>query len=485
MKYVIYLSFFFTFWSFAQGELNPEWMIKRTSPTPNGNAEAWAIGVDDNGDIYWGVNQDMPGWFIWMDATLYKFDSDTNEIWFKHAVSDTYAQQSYHLQLSDTSVFVGGRTCHSAGVTNCEALYYDINKASGNTNYISTWTQGYGYEEIDGIHFEPDGIILTGWTRGDTTAMDMLIMKVDYSGNEIWSNTWGSEQPNRDEHQDGHIAVDDSMIYVTGIWKGSPGLGFEGNAIVAKFNKSNGQFVDSVLFGLNSIWVNAENGLGLTQKDEFIYATGVSTTSENNWDIFIVKYDKNLNQIWHTTFGGNAGESARSIYVNENDEVFVVGNTESYGNDSMNVLFLKLQPNGTVDWFKTWGGNQEDQTLDFFVHENNFYITGKTKSFHPNSLWEAFLLKVNPDSIATVNSNTLSYNVDVYPTLFNNSIKIDYKSETEYEIDLFDLQGKSLFHSTHNKGTKEIYLDFLLRGTYLLQLKNEEGYVYHKKVIKH
>ncbi|MDX2360400.1 MAG: T9SS type A sorting domain-containing protein [Crocinitomicaceae bacterium] len=440
---LVFLSGVFTL--FAQDTLNYEWIMRRSSPLPFGNSEGWSIGTDANENIYWGVNQDMSGFQILMDATVYKFDSDTNELWMEHAVSDIYSQQSYNLKVTDSLIYLAGRTCSTLGVGNCQALLFTTDVVTGATQQITLWTQGNGYEEIDGIHFEPDGIILTGWTRSATTAMDVLILKVDYQGNEIWRKVWGSGVPNRDEHQDGHIVVDDSMIYVSGLYEGTPGLGFQGKALLAKFDKTNGNFVDSVLYGRNDLWINAENALGMSTDGEFLYCTGVSTTAPNNWDLFLTKYDKDLNQIWYTTWGGSEGESARSVHVANDGNIYVVGNTESYGNDSLNIAFIKFNQNGVEQWYKTWGGNDSDQALDFHVYQDNFYITGKSQSTHPNGMWEAFLMKVN---LNTLNANKLSEGNDyrIYPNPFSHQTTISFSNvnQNPVEFEIMDLAGNSV-----------------------------------------
>ena len=348
INYTLLLSFLFTLSNAkSQDVLVPEWSLIESSSLTNGNSEAWAIGTDADGNLYWGVNADSPGLFEYMNAHLYKMDSDNNLIWMDTVATGGYAQQSYNLKVTDSLVFLGGRTCNNIGVTSCNALFKAVDANTGITTDLNfIWDGGYGYEEIDGIHLESDGIYLTGWTEGDSTAVDLLLMKIDYNGNILWENSWGSSGA-RDDHQDGHIVVDDSMVYVSGLWDGTTLLGWEGSALLAKFDKSNGNFVDSVLYGRNDIWLNAENALGMTTDGDYLYTVGYTTTSENNWDLFVAKYDKNFNQIWYTTWGGTAAaESSRSLVVHDDGSIYVGGTTESYGSGEMDVLLLKLDDQG-------------------------------------------------------------------------------------------------------------------------------------------
>jgi hypothetical protein len=474
--------------TFSQDSLEIEWIMKRSSPQEYGNAEGWAIGTDDNDNIYWGVNQDMPGWLVYMDALMYKFDSDTNELWVEHAVTDTYAQQSYNLKVTDSLLFVGGRTCSSLGIGNCEGMFFTNDVNTGETKMTTYWTQGNGYEEIDGIHLEDDGIIVSGWSRSATTDYDVWILKMDYQGNEIWHTIWGSNESNREEHADGHMVVDDSMIYISGLYKGTLDAGLQGKSLIAKFDKTDGTFVDSTTYGRSDVWVNAENGLGMTTDGTFLYCTGYTVTEPNNWDLFLTKFDKNLNQIWHTPWGGPKAESARSVHVADDGSIYLVGNTKSYGNGEMDVLFLKFGSDGTPLWYKTWGRDSIDQTLDFHVKDNDFFISGKTQSFHEHGSWDAFLLKVNLDSLTSINEHISNdqINVNVHPNPFTDYSIITFDNPTyeSHEIKILTLDGK-LIQSYKNITSNHVRIeDGIPSGIYLYVIEREGTQVHQGKIVK-
>ena len=275
--------------AFSQSVLVPKWSLIESSAITNGNAEAWAIGSDKSGNLIWGVNKDAPGFFEYMNAFVYKLDKDKNLIWMDTSITGQFAQQSYNLKVTDSLIYVGGRTCRALGIDSCDVLFFNTDLATGKTGWDFVWDGGYGYEEIDGIALDDDGIYITGWTTGNGSEYDVLLMKINYSGNLIWKKTMGSN-PNRGDHQDGHIVVDDSIIYISGLYDGSPGLGWQGRALLAKYDKNNGDLVDSFTYGRQDAWVNAENALGMTSDGTHLYVTGYTTVEMNNWDIFVAKY---------------------------------------------------------------------------------------------------------------------------------------------------------------------------------------------------
>ena len=369
--------------------LQPEWEVFQRSPENNGNAEAWGLDIHSE-KIYWAVSQSMSG--SQMDIYLHQYNLDGSQNWVEEIVSNPYTDQAYFLTLTDSIAYIGGRTCtESFGIQGCDALIAKANAANGNPISETSWDQGFGYEEVDGIVPQPSGLLVSGWTYGENTGMDLFLQKYDHNSNLQWTETWSSPGV-RDDHQDGHIIVDNSHVFMAGLYDGSPGLGWNGQSLLMKVDKYSGALADSVTFGRKDAWVNAENALETATDGEFLYVTGYTTPSANNWDIFVAKYDKDLNQIWYTTWGGDDTESARSLVLDSSGQIYVAGTTISYGEGGFEVVLLKLDPSGTVQWYRTWGGPEDDNAFDIQLHHGFVYITGRTNSFHPNGKNEAFLI---------------------------------------------------------------------------------------------
>lgn len=372
------------------GVLQPEWEVFKRSPDTNGNAEAWGLDIH-NGSIYWAVSQTMSG--SQMDISLHQYDTDGSQSWAKEVVANQFTDQAYYLTVTDSISYIGGRTCKAAfGIESCDALIVKTDANSGTPISEINWDQGFGYEEVDGIVPQQSGLLVSGWTYGENTGMDLFLQKYDHTSNLQWTQTWSSSGV-RDDHQDGHIVTDDSFVYMAGLYDGSPGLGWNGQSLLMKIDKNSGALVDSVTFGRQDAWVNAENALGMSTDGEFLYLTGYTTPSANNWDIFVAKYDKDLNRVWYTTWGGDDTESARSLVIDNAGQIYVAGTTVSYGEGGFEVVLLKLDPSGAVQWHRTWGGAQDDNAFDIQLDKGFVYITGRTNSFHPNGKNEAFLIK--------------------------------------------------------------------------------------------
>lgn len=462
--------------TFAQEVLQPEWVIRKASPNADGNAEAWGIDFDSKGNIYWATNQNRPGLFQGLDVVFYKLNADGDEIWPEPTIyAGQYAQQIYKVTATDSIIYLGGRNCTQLTLDPdlpfCDMLIIAVNAATGDTLWTTTWDRGFGYEEADGLIVQNDGIYVSGWSAGDNTDMDMGLLKLSFDGEISWSNAWGTT--NRD-HQDGHIVMDDSVIYAAGLINGllNPGLclikDYNGQAVLAKFSRKNGGYLNHVAFGRSDPWCNFENALGMASNGQWLYVVGVTTIASDDFQIFLKAFDKDLNMAWETEWGDSALETARAIAVGEDGSIYIGGNTNSAGSGDLDVVVLKFSPAGKLIWSRIWGAEKEDNVLDVAVAGEDIYITGKTESFHPNGKFEAFLLKAKVDINTSVEVNpvvvgdfTLEAN---YPNPFNSSTNIRFNLPIASQVSfvIYNALGQTvrkLQHRPYEAGSHQIVWD--------------------------
>jgi hypothetical protein len=178
------------------------------------------------------------------------------------------------------------------------------------------------------------------WTSDDT-GYDMTIMKVDETGNHLWTKTYGA-----------------------GSW-------------------------------------NMEIAYGLTETTDggFMICGGTDGFTGNDDDIWIIRLDENGDSIWSNTFGGSSLEYAHAVIQTNDDGFLIVGSTSSFGQGSDDVYLVKTDENGVEQWSKTYGTPSGDvaysvqQTTD-----DGFIVAGST-----NGYMDAYIIKtdVNGDSLWT------------------------------------------------------------------------------------
>ena len=112
----------------------------------------------------------------------------------------------------------------------------------------------------------------------------------------------------------------------------------------------------------------------------------------------MLKLDKNGNILWQKTYGGTSADSATSIQQTSDEGYIVAGSTQSFGGGWNDYWILKLDPDGVVEWQNNYyGGTGSEviyaiqQTLD-----GGYIVGGDTSSFGEGS-WDYWVIKLNPD----------------------------------------------------------------------------------------
>jgi len=482
------LSIIFLIFSFhlmAQNTIVPQWIKVETSSI--GTAEGWGIDIDANNEVYWVVSTDELNQGL--DVKCYKFNDSGEELWdFPFLYGGMGTQQAYVANVVEDALYIGGRICTGL-INTCDMMLLKIDKENGTLIWDEAMNfNGNGYDEVDGLEILNDGIYCSGWAQeiqSGSFQTDMGFWKLDYDGNTEWVNHFG--EANSAEHQDGHIVVDDDFIYAAGLWNGTGFANlYNGYSFLGKFSKTDGQFIDSTLFGHQSnIFLDIENALGMTSDGEFLYITGYTTpVTANDWQIFIAKYDKDLNEIWYTDWGGTGTETARGIVV-QDDLLYVAGLTESIeimSGEGRDGLLLKLDLDGNILKHYTWGNSQKNSFQDLQIHNNHIYLTGTTQIDSMGIMEEAFLLSFDPLITSIDKEEKPSENsFEFFPNPANGKIHVlvDDQDVKKPILRVLDLNGNVLQKTVVENG--EIELEIKESGYFLINI-NFGKYAVSKKV---
>jgi hypothetical protein len=103
------------------------------------------------------------------------------------------------------------------------------------------------------------------------------------------------------------------------------------------------------------------------------------------------------------TYGGNGSDEGRCVKQTWDGGYIIAGSTSSFGAGAMDVLLLKVDSLGNVQWQKTFGGNNIDRgySLDI-TSDSGFVICGYTNSFGYGG-YDAYLIRTdqNGDTLWT------------------------------------------------------------------------------------
>lgn len=148
-----------------------------------------------------------------------------------------------------------------------------------------------------------------------------------------------------------------------------------------------------------------------------ITVNGTTYTANNeSTDIGIWKLDTDGNVVWFSTFGGSGGETPNAIALDANGNVFVTGqfvtdftfNGQTVtSNGSDDVFVVKLNANGSPAWMSTFGNTFGDIGRGIATDANgNCYVTGNARGTL---------------NIGSVTLNAAANNYDIFLIKYNNA----------------------------------------------------------------
>ena len=198
------------------------------------------------------------------------------------------------------------------------------------------WCKEYGTKTsafVDGIATD-DGIILLGRIINDEVWKPWIV-KIDKNGNEIWNKTFW-----RDLHAE-------------------------------------------------------EIGESIARTEDGFVIGGYVMTSTGA-DCWIIKIDKNGNEIWNKTYDYSTKDYGLKIIVTKDGGYALVGSTREYDKSS-DILVIKTDKDGNLEWEKTFGGNYTDDGNSILETTDGYLVSGITFSYETHGGWDAWLIKIDKE----------------------------------------------------------------------------------------
>jgi hypothetical protein len=272
------------------------------------------------------------------DFIVLKLNNAGNLIWartFGGAGSD----MAYSIiQASDGGLAVAGRT-NSFGAGSIDFLVLKVDSL-GNLSWAKTFGGTDAEMAYSMIQTADSGYAVAGCTRSFTAGdYDFLVLRLDTAGNLIWSRTFG--------------LIDQDLLYsitrttdggftVAGQYEGS---GSQNRLVVLRLDPA-GNMIWLRTFGAFSNWYDVAYSVIQTSDGDYA-VTGWTYDFGAGWeDFFILKIMPDGSLRWARTFGGTGYDEARSIIQTTDGGYAVAGYTPSFGAGNRDFLVLKMDTSG-------------------------------------------------------------------------------------------------------------------------------------------
>ncbi len=352
-----------------QGDENIIWAKFNSSWTPVygkvfGGTRDESIGFIDTDD----------GGFIGTgDTNSYGDENDHDMLIIKtNSSGNIQWSRVFHHGLDDSSpqiLKVGNEYLLCSSVANTLSGGKDILVAKLDSNGAPQWVKLYGgtgineatIQEISGGNF-----FLLGTTKTDLVAVntDIILIKIDSSGNIIWQKKYSSDKANTTfniaENPDGTFILDGTTTGMDLI-----AFTFNSDILLMKLSSSGG-----------IIWQKTLGGSGydfatLTKTTDGNYLlTGTSTSfgsGSTDYDVLFAKLDslEPVHFLWQRAFGDNEADMAGVVEMQNN--YFLTGATSSFGASSENIDVLGV----TLDSSGNYPGGCHIKDVDLPVADSN------------------------------------------------------------------------------------------------------------------
>ncbi len=255
------------------------------------------------------------------------------------------------------------------------------------------WVRQIGSAATDGasrvVVDASDNVYIVGDTRGsvggpNAGGADIFLAKYNPVGTLLWARQTGSTANDLGSG----IAVDAAgNLFITGSTQSSlSGANAGGyDNFLAKYDAAG-----------NLLWLrqsgtpadDSANSIAL-DRDGNVYLTGYTAGNLGgpllgSFDIFLSKYDTSGNLLWSRQTGTPGADFATGVSIDGTGNAYITGYTSgSLGRanaGNFDIFLAKYDPSGTQLWVRQFGGAAEEQASGVAVDgDGNAYITGYTR----------------------------------------------------------------------------------------------------------
>ncbi len=460
--------------------------------TQNEDDELSAIALDANGFVY------ATGYTKTIDQKSDMFTMKWNPntcdtVWtriYNHSSNQSDRGQSLVVDASG-NVYVTGRS-DSNPVDTTDNL--DVVTIKYDTNGNQIWLQRYNgpgnlRDEPSRILLDNSGNVLVCGRVEKVNDDDFLLIKYASSnGNEVWpvASMYNGPFANDDRALDMTIDANDN-IFVCGYSQTGSGNSPD-DAAVVRFDP-NGVATDFFLF--DGIGLGNDQALAITtdfQNQVYVtFRTDVDPTPAlANYNYLTIKFDNNLNQLWLNPpmYNGplNSDDIPVAITVNASGNTFVTGYSKSdtlNGRTNIDWVTIRYDSLGIQSDLESFDGalGGDDEPNAVALKANSLWITGFSVGNGNN---QKDLTTLRYDLAVGFGENPSPVvNSVIYPNPFNDNavLKVDAGSDSQLILRIFDTLGQELKTVAMKDDTYQLDRSNLVNGIYFYQISNEAGII--------
>jgi hypothetical protein len=250
------------------------------------------------------------------------------------------------------------------------------------------WTRTYGglsFDEGWCVDQLSDGsFIVIGHTNStgvDIYDYDAWLIKIDSSGDTLWTQTYGGS--GFDQGFYGQQTTDGGYIF-TGITQLGPG----------------GIWLVKTDLNGDTLWTRTYfSGYGRfvqqTTDGGYVIAGYTASVGAGHYDYCLIKTDSNGDTLWTQTFGGTGEDYCKSGQQTTDGGYILAGQTSSFGAGYTDIYVVKTNASGEILWQQTYGVDDFEYGMGVRqTSDGGYVVVGQRNDISFGDVW---LIRLSPD----------------------------------------------------------------------------------------
>lgn len=453
--------------------------------TYGGSQWDWARSVrecSDNGYIITGGSWSFNGGLGKSDVYAVRTNSSGDTVWTKTYGNDGY-DEGYCVQKCSGGFIIAGET--EGDYPNVYLL--KINDFEGD----SVWAKTYGGNKSDyGKYLQVcsnGDFLIVGHTNSFGAGKnDIYLLRIDAFGDTVWTRTYGGTE---DDYGYCVDKYDNGQYIIAGATK----IGTTYSDIYLIRVNSSGDTVWTKTYGGNdddcaySVKICDDEGLIITG------FTRIPGTGEQK--VYLLRTDSLGDSVWSRTYSQKTENCGYCVEECADGGFIISGYTASAGGTWEDIYIIKTNSSGDTMWTQTYGKNGDDRGYCVQQISSEGFLIGGQSEFMGEGMTDMYLIKTGAVGIENKIDNTERLKLTSSPNPFSGGTVIYYSiANNGFRVDnnIFVLnmagrivktfpnikgEGSISWAGKDNKGTP------LTTGIYFLKIKTGNNIVTNKLTI--
>ena len=217
---------------------------------------------------------------------------------------------------------------------------------------------------------------------------DLYVAKLSLDGKVMWEKSFGGD---RDEYAGGIAGTNDGGVLIVGDSESFSKKGYRDIYIVRLDKNGNELSIKTIGGKLN----DEANALTRTADGNFIMVGSREVTRSGDADFFIMKLNQNGQKIWARTLGQDENDVLMAVAPTPNGGIVATGKTRSYNSVQTDLAVMNFNKDGKLIWFKIYGFKYYDEGNAITMTKDGGYVVAGTTNSMGKGDYDAYILALS------------------------------------------------------------------------------------------